>query len=68
RNAIEGKFGEGKRFYGLGLVRTRLQRTSETVIALTLLVMNLERRLRLLLYAFLRLFFRLAPPVQITTS
>ncbi|SFV09323.1 transposase, partial [Alicyclobacillus macrosporangiidus] len=50
RNEIEGKIGEGKRLYGLGLIRTRLRATSETVIALQLLVMNLERRLRLLLY------------------
>jgi IS5 family transposase len=49
RNEIEGKFGEGKRLYGLGLIRARLRETSETVIALQLLVMNLERRLRLLL-------------------
>ncbi|WP_067929476.1 IS5 family transposase [Alicyclobacillus shizuokensis] len=51
RNAIEGKFGEGKRLYGLGLIRARLRTTSETVIALQLLVMNLEQRLRLLFYA-----------------
>lgn len=48
RNAVEGKFGEGKRSYGLGLIRARLRQTSETVIALQLLVMNLEKRLRLL--------------------
>ncbi|QQE73440.1 IS5 family transposase [Brevibacillus composti] len=46
RNAIEGKFGEGKRRYGLGRIRACLAKTSETVIALQLLVMNLERRLR----------------------
>src|SRR5690625_2562639 len=46
RNAIEGKFGEGKRTYGLGLISTRLQTTSETVIALQFLVMNLEKILR----------------------
>ena len=28
RNAIEGKFGEGKRRYGLGCVMTRLDETS----------------------------------------
>lgn len=50
RNAVEGKFGEGKRTYGLGLIRTRLRQTSETVIALQLLVMNLEKRLRLLFW------------------
>ena len=52
RNAVEGKFGEGKRKYGLGLIRAKLANTSETVIALQILMMNLERRLRLL-YAFL---------------
>ncbi|MCL6631333.1 MAG: IS5 family transposase [Alicyclobacillus herbarius] len=50
RNAVEGKFGEGKRKYGLGLIRARLRQTSETVIALQLLVMNLNRKLRLLLW------------------
>lgn len=54
RNAIEGKFGEGKRSYGLGLIQARLQQTSETVIALQFLVMNLERRLRLLFYLFFK--------------
>ncbi len=48
RNAVEGKFGEGKRIYGLGLIKARLANTSATVIAVQLLVMNLERRLRLL--------------------
>lgn len=46
RNAIEGKFGEGKRKYGLGRISARLQTTSETVIALQFLVMNLEKILR----------------------
>lgn len=44
RNAIEGKFGEGKRRYGLGLIRARLQETSETVVALPFLIMNLEHK------------------------
>jgi len=52
RNGVEGKFGEGKRFYGLGLVMTRLQDTCETVIAMQLLVLNLERKLRILLAIF----------------
>src|SRR5699024_3692826 len=54
RNAIEGKFGEGKRHYGMGLILTRLQQTSETIISIQLLVMNLERRLRLLFCHFLQ--------------
>lgn len=43
RNAIEGKFGEGKRVYGLGLIQTRLKITSETTIALQLVIMYLEK-------------------------
>ena len=44
RNAVEGKLGEGMRRYGLGLIMACLQETSETVIALQFLVINLERR------------------------
>jgi transposase, IS5 family len=59
RNAVEGKLGEGKRRYGLGLIMARLQDTSETVIALQFLVMNLERRLRnLFCLLFKELFLR----------
>jgi transposase, IS5 family len=58
RNAVEGKFGEGKRCYGLGRIQARLQETSATVIALQLLVMNLERRLRLLLFTLFNSFLR----------
>ncbi|GAB2715843.1 IS5 family transposase [Paenibacillus thermoaerophilus] len=59
RNAIEGKFGEAKRSYGLGRIRARLRETSETVIALQLLVMNLERKLRVLFLPFFRLLLNL---------
>ncbi|GKV68544.1 hypothetical protein NCCP2716_10420 [Sporosarcina sp. NCCP-2716] len=55
RNAIEGKFGEGKRTYELGLIQTRLQATSETTIALQLVIMNLEKILR---DTFLSFFLR----------
>jgi hypothetical protein len=58
RNAVEGKFGEGKRFYGLGRIMTRLRETSETVIAMQLLVMNLEHRLRILILNFIEGYFR----------
>jgi hypothetical protein len=61
RNAVEGKFGEGKSSYGLGRIRAHLQTTSETVIGLQLLVMNLEKRLRVLFLPVLQwLLSRLA--------
>nr|WP_049773667.1 transposase [Salisediminibacterium selenitireducens] len=46
RNAIEGKFGEGKRSYGLDLIRARRKQSSETVIAIQILNLNLSKVLR----------------------
>jgi hypothetical protein len=46
RNAVEGKFGEAKRRYGLNRVMMRLSDTSNQSIHLTILVMNLKKRLR----------------------
>jgi IS5 family transposase len=46
RNQVEGKFGEGKRRFGLNHVMTKLAETSCTQISLTFLVMNLEEALR----------------------
>lgn len=61
RNAVEGKFGEGKRRYGLARIMARLKETAESVICLQFLVMNLEHRLRVLLSFFLRHLFRCIP-------
>jgi hypothetical protein len=55
RNAVEGKFGEGKTRYGLDRIMMRLQATSETTISMIFLCMNIKRRLRELL-AFLWLW------------
>jgi len=54
RNIVESKFGQAKRRYGLNLIMTRLKDSSETVIGLTFLVMNLERRLSLSFTQFLK--------------
>lgn len=48
RNAVEGKFGEGKTRYCLDRIMDRLMNTSETVISLVFFCMNLKRRLRVL--------------------
>jgi len=57
RNAIEGKFGEGKRCYGLDRIMAKLKETSETVIVLQFLVMNLEYKLRVFLSQIFKALF-----------
>ena len=53
RIPIEGKFGQGKRRFSLGRVMAKLSGTSVTAIAVTFIVMNLEKWLqKLLLWLF----------------
>lgn len=52
RNAVESGFGVGKRRYGLARIMAHLKETSESVIVLQFIVMNLEHRLRVLFYPF----------------
>jgi len=47
RNALEGKIGQGKRRYGLNLIREKLDTTQGPAIALNVLVMNLDKLLEL---------------------
>lgn len=54
RNAVESKFGEGKRAYGLGRLYAKRQDTSEINIHLVFLVMNLEKKLRVSFRSFFR--------------
>lgn len=46
RNSIEGTFGVAKRKYGLSRIMMKRADTAETSIALIVMVMNLEKRLR----------------------
>jgi hypothetical protein len=46
RIAVEGKFGQGKRRFGLALIMTKLAHTSEVSIVIAFIVMNLEKILR----------------------
>jgi len=57
RNCSEGKFGEGKRRYGLDLVKEKLQETSETTIMVNLIVMNLAYLYRCLFFFFSKSVF-----------
>lgn len=59
RNGIEGKIGEGKRKYDLGLVKAKTMNTSESWIAAVFFVMNLALWVRIYFCAlFLILIFR----------
>jgi len=49
RVAIEGKFGQAKRRFSLARVMAKLAETAQSAIAITFLVLNLERWLRALL-------------------
>ena len=56
RNAVEGKFGQAKRRFGLNRIMAKLAGTSETVVALIIMVMNLQQ---LLTVHFLRFIERI---------
>lgn len=43
RNEIEGKFGQGKRGYGMDKIRAKLKQTSEAWVAMIVLVLNLVK-------------------------
>lgn len=53
RNPIEGKFGQAKTAYGMNRIKARLQSTSESWIATIVLVLNLVKLTREVLYSLL---------------
>ncbi len=57
RGDIERRFGIGKRCYSLGQIMAKLKETSETTIHLSVLVLNLQKRLRLLLTFFQKMLY-----------
>ena len=63
RGDIERRFGINKRCYSLGCITAKLQHTSEVMILMSVLTLNLQRRLRLLLRAFFR--FYLEPQIML---
>ena len=58
RMAIEGKFGQGKRRFGLGRLMAKLALTSETMIHVSFLVMNLEHLLTRGIFSWLSLWWQ----------
>ena len=58
RGDIERRFGIGKRCHSLGRVTAKLKHTSEVMIHLSVLTLNLRKRLRLLLRFLFALFRR----------
>ena len=57
RGDIERRFGINKRCYSLGCITAKLQHTSEVMIYMSVLTLNLQKRLRLLLRSFFRFYF-----------
>jgi IS5 family transposase len=53
RMAVEGKFGQAKRRFGLGRLMAKLALTSETMIHISFLVMNLEHLLTQAVFSWL---------------
>lgn len=67
RNHVEGKFGQGKRGYGLNNVKARLKDTSESWVNAIFFVMNLTKLLQVAEKAngFFGLFLKLCRKTQI---
>jgi hypothetical protein len=64
RNTVEGKFGQGKRRFGLGRIMAKLASTSAAQISLTFLVMNLQQALRLFFLSIIFAWHCLARRLQ----
>jgi len=68
RNRIEGKFGQAKRRFGLARIMGKLKGTSESMIAVSFLVMNLVKLRELLFFVLFWVFPFLFAPYSKTHS
>ena len=57
RNEVEGKFGTGKRKYGLNRIMAKLKETTDSMIKMDLFIMNTEHRIRAKLLCALKYIF-----------
>ena len=46
RNAVEGKFGNGKRKLGTNLIKGKTQETSGSMVCMDIFILNMEHRIR----------------------
>ena len=65
---MEGKFGTGKRAYGLNRIMAHLPDTSFCVIGVALLCMNLTKRLRALCLGLFAELLRFVRSVELQTA
>jgi len=52
RNTIKGYFGTAKQSYGMGRTKVRLKETSVAAIYLSVIILNLRKRLTAFLWRF----------------
>lgn len=71
RNAVEGRFGVAKRRYKLDRILTKLKGSSESLIALVFMVMNLEKAIACAAFiylSFINTFRRITSLVQVSSQ
>lgn len=56
RNPVEGKFGEGKRKYGLGRIMGKSPETSEIILQMIFININMNKILREVYFALIRIW------------
>ena len=54
RNCVEGKFGQAKRWYGMGNIHAKLKTTSESMIGAIVVVLNLIRLMQQHVFTFIK--------------
>ncbi len=65
RNAVEGRFGVAKRRYKLDRILTKLKGSSESLIALAFMVMNLEKAMAFCYLYLIKIFSRITKQVKV---
>ena len=65
RNCVEGKFGQAKRWYGMGNIHAKLNTTSESMIGAIVVVLNLIRLVQQHVITFMKfIIYKLEKYIQ----